>query len=195
MNYQLNDGVSSVFKVVEALLLKLSLTFGKSLFLPWGRKIVINSLCVGQFNELQGGNVSLVFPHLCNNMKMFNIKIMQRGNYQLSLTLSQFRHTGKFSCLESARCRAKSFKASVEEILMEMEKAKWNKTCLKLSASVNNPTDIVYSNSEWPGDVLSVILKHFRLIPNPSTRCSCTRTGFLILKTALFYSITLCSFE
>lgn len=87
MNYQLNDGVSSVFKVVEALLLKLSLTFGKSLFLPWGRKIVINSLCVGQFNELQGGNVSLVFPHLCNNMKMFNIKIMQRGNYQVLLTL------------------------------------------------------------------------------------------------------------
>lgn len=89
---------------------------------------------------------------------------------------------------------------------MEMEKAKWSKTCLKLSASDNNSrclkqqqknqlTDIVYSNTEWPWDVLNVILKHFQLIPNSSLRCICTRTGFLILKTVLFHSITFYSFE
>lgn len=61
---------------------------------------------------------------------------------------------------------------------MEMEKAKWSKTCLKLSASDNNrclkkkPQDIVYSNTEWPWDVLNVILKQFQLIPNPSPHCS-----------------------
>lgn len=37
----MNDGVCSVFKFVEAFLLD---TFGKSLFLPWGRKIIIPSM-------------------------------------------------------------------------------------------------------------------------------------------------------
>lgn len=37
------------------------------------------------------------------DVNMFNIKTIQRGNYQLLLTLSQFQHTGKFSYLEQAR--------------------------------------------------------------------------------------------
>lgn len=56
---------------------------------------------------------------------------------------------------------------------MEMEKAKWSKTCVKLSASDNNSrclkqqqkkqhTDIVYSNTEWPWEMLNVIFTAFQ---------------------------------